>query len=109
MKYLLFSVLCNVYYVVCSVKCLLCRALYNMKQCIMSFVHRLLPVTECAVFAVGEQCVFIPSPVREGSTFLVIIGVQLFQTELKLVRKVSADANLKRYQHTVEGASGRCK
>ena len=75
----------------------------------MSFVHCLLPVTQCAVFAVGEQCVFISSHVREGSTFLVIIGVQLFQTELKLVRKVSADANLKRYQHTVEGASGRCK
>ena len=44
---------------------------------------------------------FIPSPVREGSTFLVITGVYFFQTELKLVRKVSADANLKRYQHKV--------
>ena len=44
-------------------------------------------------------CMFITSPVREGSTFLVIWGVQLFQTELKLVRRVSVDANLKRFQH----------
>ena len=44
-----------------------------------------------------QTCVFIPSPVREGSTFLVIAGVQLFRTELKSVRKVSADASLKRF------------
>ena len=46
-------------------------------------------------------CVFIPSPVREGSTFLVITGVQFFRTELKSVRKVSTDANLNRFQHKV--------
>ena len=49
----------------------------------------------------NRGCVFIPSPVREGSTFLVITGVQFFRTELKSVRKVSADANLKRFQHKV--------
>ena len=48
-----------------------------------------------------SYCVFIPSPVREGSTFLVITGVQFFQTELKSVRKVSADANLKKFQPKV--------
>ena len=43
-------------------------------------------------------CVY-PSPVREGSTFNVIIGVQSFRTEMKPVGKVSVDANLKRFQH----------
>ena len=32
---------------------------------------------------------------------LMITGVQFFQTELKTVRKVSADANLKRFQHKI--------
>ena len=44
-------------------------------------------------------CVFIYSPVREGSTFFVITVFQLFRKELTPVRKVSADANLKRFQH----------
>ena len=48
-----------------------------------------------------SKSVFIPSPVREGSTFLVITGVKFFRTKLKSVRKVSADANLKRFQHKV--------
>ena len=49
-------------------------------------------------------CVFIPSPKREGSTFLVITGVKFLQTELKPVRKVSADANLKRFHHKLLSA-----
>ena len=40
-------------------------------------------------------CMFIPYPVRQGSTFLLITEVQLSQAELKLVRRVSADPNLK--------------
>ena len=40
-------------------------------------------------------CVLIPSSIGEESIFLVITGVQLFQKELKPVRRVSADANLK--------------
>ena len=43
-------------------------------------------------------CVFIPSPVREGSTLFGDHRVSIFQTELKPVRRVSADANLKRFQ-----------
>ena len=54
-----------------------------------------------------KLCVFISSPVREGSTFLVITGLQFFRTELKSVGKVSADANLKRFQHKVLKASGK--
>ena len=46
-------------------------------------------------------CVFIPSPVREASTFLVIAAVQFFSIELKPVSRDSADANLKRFQHKV--------
>ena len=48
-----------------------------------------------------DECVFIPSPVMEGSTFLVIAGVQFFLIELKPIRKFSANANLKRFQHKV--------
>ena len=44
-------------------------------------------------------CVLIPSSVREGSTVLMIVGVQLFQIKLITVRMVSADANLKIYPH----------
>ena len=58
-----------------------------------------LPLTNQG--ALYSRCVFIPSPVREGSTFLVITGVQFFQTELKPVRMVSAEANLKIFQHKV--------
>ena len=43
----------------------------------------------------------ISSPVREGSTFMVITWVQLFQPDLKPVRRVSADANLKIFQPKV--------
>ena len=50
-------------------------------------------------------CVFIYSPVREGSTFLVLTGFQLFRKELTPVRKVSADVNLKRFQHKLLKAS----
>ena len=37
----------------------------------------------------------IHSPVRQESPFLGITGVQFFQTELKTVKMVIADANLK--------------
>ena len=37
-------------------------------------------------------------------TFLVITRVQFFQTELKPVMRVSADANLKRFKHKVHKA-----
>ena len=41
-------------------------------------------------------CVFIPSPMREGSTFILgIIGIKFFQKEQKPKIKVSADAKLK--------------
>ena len=53
------------------------------------------------ILPIGDVCVFIPSPVRDVSTFLVITGVQFFRTELKPVRKVSEDANLKRFHNKV--------
>ena len=37
----------------------------------------------------------------KGSTFLVITEVQFFWIELKSVKRVSADANPKRFQHKV--------
>ena len=46
-------------------------------------------------------CVFIPSPIGEGSTFLLTTGVKFFPTELKPVRRFSADVDLKRFQHKV--------
>ena len=44
------------------------------------------------------QCVslFIPSPIRQDKQLLGIWGVQLFLGELKPVRMVSADENLKK-------------
>ena len=48
----------------------------------------------------GDVCVYPFS--REGG--INLFGdhrVQFFRTELKSVRKVSADANLKRFQHKV--------
>ena len=39
----------------------------------------------------GLVCEFIPSLMREGSTFLVITGVQFFRTELIPVRKAVAE------------------
>ena len=51
-------------------------------------------------FTVVCVCVY-PFPVREGSAVLVITRVQFFQTDMKSVRKVTADANLKRFQHKV--------
>ena len=47
--------------------------------------------------AIPEGSLYMSQP----STFLVITGVQFFWTELKPVKKVSADANLKRYKHKV--------
>ena len=44
---------------------------------------------------------FIPSPVREGSTICGDHRVLLICIELKPVRRVIADANLKRFQHKV--------
>ena len=38
-----------------------------------------------------------------------IRGVQFFQTELKPVRRVSADANLKRFQHKWWSKVGECQ
>ena len=38
------------------------------------------------VFSSNSVCVFITSPVREGSTFLLIRGVRFFQTELNPAR-----------------------
>ena len=62
-----------------------------------------LPATQCIVYSraktniyiyidvsITMQFVFIPSLVREGSTFLVVTGVQFFQTELEPVGRVSA-------------------
>ena len=46
-------------------------------------------------------CMFIPSPVREGSTICGDHRVLLICIELKPVRRVIADANLKRFQHKV--------
>ena len=40
-------------------------------------------------------------PLGRGPPFSGITGVQFFQTELKLVRRVSADANLKRFQNKI--------
>ena len=51
------------------------------------------------------NCVFmhiwvaIPTLVKEGSTLFGFHRVQFFQIELKPDRRVSADANLKRFQH----------
>ena len=41
-----------------------------------------------------DVCVFISSPMREGSTFLVITGVKFFQTELKNSQEISAQITL---------------
>ena len=38
-------------------------------------------------------------PWGRNQQFLVIIGAQFFQTELKPVRRVSAVANLKKFKH----------
>ena len=48
-----------------------------------------------------EWYVFFTYPVIEETTFLVITGVEFFQTQLKPVRRFSADTNLKRFQHKV--------
>ena len=47
------------------------------------------------------MCVYSFSLRGRDQPFLGITGVLFFQTELKPVRKVSADANLKRFQHKV--------
>ena len=50
-----------------------------------------------------RDCVFIPSPVREGSTLFGDHSAvdQLFLIELKPVKKFRADANLKRIQYKI--------
>ena len=57
---------------------------------VLKLMHCVLK-SECR----STACVFITS--LERSIFLGIIGVQFFQTELEPVRRVSADANLKRF------------
>ena len=56
------------------------------------------------VSAMIEQlcvCVFIPSPVMEGLTLLGDDRAQFFQIELKPVRRVRADPNLKIFQRNL--------
>ena len=48
--------------------------------------------------------VFIPSPVKEGSSFFGDTGVYFIQRELKPVRRVCADVNVKIFQHKVHKA-----
>ena len=46
------------------------------------------------------MCMFIPSPVKKGiNNYFGIKSVQFFQIELKPVKRVNVDANLKRFQH----------